>query len=100
MSSTTDSKFALTATTSSGGFYSGTLDWLTVQCTDLSTTRTWELDPSVFDYICLEGTAHDMATLTKSSRVTFRSLSSNDSPPMKVSSVLILLMTLVSYVVH
>lgn len=99
MSSTIDSKLALTAAASSQGS-SGTLDWLRVQCTDSSTTKSWNLDPSVLDYICLEGTAYDMATLTKSSRETFRSLSSNDSPPMKVSGWLILLMTFVSYVVH
>lgn len=94
----------LTATTFPGGVYSGRIEWLRLECTESHTTRTWELPPSASDYLCINGTAYAEGTIVSGSSVglivTDSSSTKNETPSMKVSGVLILVMILMSYLVQ
>lgn len=102
--SQTSNPDVLTATTFPGGVYSGRIEWLRLECTENDTTRTWELPPSASDYMCISGTAYAEGTIVTGSSVHFIETDSrsskNDTPSVKVSGVLILVMILTSYLVQ
>lgn len=75
------------------GMSSSKIDWVRVECTDTeaSTTITWEFKPTATSFTCVDGTAYDIGG-------KYARSSKNESPSIKVSGVLILAMTFISYI--